>query len=62
MRSLKQHRLQKPLTRAKNKSVTAAAQWAAAFYYLQDIINAGKRLMRCITLDAPNSDEPALTT
>jgi hypothetical protein len=62
MRSLKLHRLRKLLKRAKNKSMTAAAHWAAAFYYLPDIINAGKRLMRCITLDAPNSDEPALTT
>jgi hypothetical protein len=55
-------RLKKLQTAAKNKLPKTAAHRAAVFYYRQDIINTGKRLVRCITLDAPNSDEPALTT
>jgi hypothetical protein len=43
---LRQLRKLQPQT--KNKSLTAAAHWAAAFYYLPDIINAGKRQVRVL--------------
>ena len=52
-RSQMLHRQIKLQTAAKNKLTETAAHRAAVFYYRQDIINTGKRLVRCITLDAP---------